>query len=155
MAFSYEPALQTQKDQVRFLLQDTTNTETRPAYLDDGEILWALKQNTNVYMAAAICADALAGKMRGIASKSVGGLSISYAASGKAWNDLAARLRELGPGGSLGSAVGVPTAGGIEKADNETMWADDSLLRPEFYRGMQETPGTYRPNPGDSDEYEP
>lgn len=133
MAFSYNPALQSNKDRVRFLLQDTTNTTARPAQLDDGEILWALSTEANIYMAAALCADTLASRARGVTSKKVGGLSLTYGTE-EMWTALSKKLR------SRGQTHAIPTAGGITKADRDDMWENTDLLRPSFFSELHEDP---------------
>lgn len=129
MAFSYNPALVTKKDQVRFLLHDT---DSASPFLDDGEILWALKTEANVYMAAALCADALKSRSRGVTTKTVGSLTLSYGAS--EWKAIADSLR------LRGSTHMTPTAGGVELADRETAREDTTLIQPSFRSDMQQDP---------------
>tara|TARA_Y100000310_G_scaffold98201_1_gene95935 strand:- start:26063 stop:26509 length:447 start_codon:yes stop_codon:yes gene_type:complete len=125
MAFTYTSALTSTRDQVRFLLQDTTNTSTRPALMQDGEIDWALTVEANIYMAGALCAEALATRFRGLSSKKVGDLQLAY--SPTMWEGIAKRLR------ARGSLHAVPTAGGITITDRDAIWADTDLLRPTFF----------------------
>jgi len=132
MAFTYSAVLNTNLSIVRFLLQDTTNTATRPNLLDDGEITWALSTEANVYMAAAICAEVLASRPRGLNSKSVGALSLSWGP--ETWKAVAMQLR------LRGSTHQVPTAGGITESDREAIWANNDLLRPSFYSRLHQDP---------------
>ena len=132
MAFTYDATLDTNLDRVRFLLQDTVNTTARPALLDDGEITWILTVEANIYMAAAMCADALATRYRGTTSKTVGSLSLSY--SPKTWEDIAKRLRLRGASHML------PTAGGILRDDRDAIWSDTDLLRPSFFSTLHQDP---------------
>lgn len=132
MAFTYSAALTTNKDRVRFLLQDTTNTTARPNLLDDDEITWVLTVEMNIYMAAALCADALASRFRGQSQKIVGNLSITY--SSVMWSDIAKKLR------ARGSMHMVPTAGGITITDRDAIWENTDLLRPSFFSRLHEDP---------------
>lgn len=132
MAFTYSAALTTNRDRVRFLLQDTTNTTARPNLLDDSEIDWVLTVEANIYMSAALCADALASRFRGQSSKTVGSLSITY--SSQMWSDIAKKLR------ARGSMHMIPTAGGITVTDRDAIWENTDLLRPSFFSRLQEDP---------------
>ena len=138
MAFTYSAALGSTRDRVRFLLQDTTNTTARPNLLDDGEIDWALTTEANVYMAAAICADALAGRFRGLSQKKVGSLSLTY--SGEQWQDIAKWLR------ARGTTHQQISAGGVYEADRDAIWEDSDLLRPSFFSRVHEDPGQLPPS---------
>lgn len=121
--------------QVRFLLQDTTNTTPRPALLADEEIAWTLTTEANVYMAAALCAELLATRFRGLVSKTVGDLSLEYDKAADTWNAIADRLR------ARGSTHMKLTAGGILIADRDAIWEDDSLLRPSMFSTLHQDPG--------------
>ena len=131
MAFTYDAALTSSKDRVRFLLQDTTNTTAAPAQLDDGEILWALSTEANIYMAAALCADTMMTRARGLSSKTVGSLSLSW---GSRWQDVASRLR------ARGSTHQNITAGGVLVADRDAIWEDSTLLRPSHFSTLHQNP---------------
>jgi len=131
---------------VRFLLQDTTNTTARPALLADDEIDWALTVEANLYMAAAVCADALAGRFRGVSAKSVGSLSLSYTTA--QWADLATALRRRG------STHQVVTSGGVTTADRDAIWDDTSLLRPSIFSELGYDPAGQAPSRGAVDEEE-
>ena len=132
-AFSYNAALITSLDKVRFLLQDTTNTTARPNLLDDGEITWTISTEANVYMAAAMCAETMATRFRGLVSKTVGNLSLTYDRAAETWQAIADRLR------TRGSLHMLPTAGGILSADRDAFWEDSDLLRPSFFDGLQQS----------------
>ena len=139
MAFTYSDALDTNASIVRFLLQDHTNTTAKPALLADGEITWALSTEANVYDAAAICAETLAARFRGLMSKSVGSLSLSYGGAEKAWMAIAERLRKRG------AVSQVLTAGGITIADRDAIWENTDLLRPAFFTQLHSDPTTMPP----------
>lgn len=133
MAFTYD--ISTNRGKVRFLVQDITDTTARPALLQDAEVDFTLDTEANIYMAAALCADTLAARFRGLVSKSVGSLSLSYDAEAKTWGAIADRLR------TRGSLHMLPTAGGILVADRDSIWEDTSLLRPTFFDHMQQNIG--------------
>lgn len=137
-AFSYNAALTTKLDQVRFLLQDTVNTTPRPNLLDDGEITWALTTEQNIYMAAAICADALATRFRGTSSKKVGDLELRY--DTKYWDGIATKLRQRG------SSHQVLSAGGILIADRDALFEDADVIQPKMFTDMLQDPGAQGPS---------
>lgn len=89
------------KDAVRFLVGDTGPTDW---YLQDEEITWALAQQSTVHMAAAVCAEAIAGQLARLADLSLDDTSISYSQRHRHYMDLAERLRET-PTSSLSDAA--------------------------------------------------
>ena len=94
MAFTYvEPT--TDRDKVRFLIQDTDSTD---AHLQDAEITYLLTTWGNVYDAAIAAAEIISGQYahKTNYSRSIGDLSISesYAASSTEFRALADRIRE-------------------------------------------------------------
>ena len=131
MAFTYD--VSTNRGKVRFLLQDTTNTTTRPALLQDAEVDFALATEHNIYMAAALCADALAGRFRGLKSKSVGGLSLTWVA--ETWEAVASKWR------ARGGTHQIISAGGVYESDRDAIWEDSDLLRPGFFSQLHEFVG--------------
>lgn len=137
MSFTYDVALGTDNDRVRFLLQDTDSTKP---LLQDEEIAWVVAAEANVYMAAAFCADLLASKARLVKSKSVGGLSISYGP--EVWEKVAEKLR------LRGSTNQVLTAGGVFKDDRDAIWENADLLRPSFFSRLHEEPTALPPRRG-------
>ena len=138
MAFTYD--VTTNRGKVRFLLQDTTNTTARPALMQDDEVDFALGVEMNIYMAAALCADALASRFRGMSNKRVGSLSLTY--DQKMWEGIADRLRARGSGHMQLSA------GGVLVADRDAIWEDTDLLRPSFFSRLQEDPHEMPPARG-------
>jgi len=95
MAFTYtgDPA-GSNRDKVRFLVQDTVNTGH---LLEDEEIAWLISEWADVYDAAAHAADILAAKFAGQAdySKSVGDLSLSetHSAQVERYHQIGVNLR--------------------------------------------------------------
>ena len=128
MSFSYD--VTTNRGKVRWLVQDTTDTTARPALMQDAEVDYALTTEMNVFMAAALCADVLASRFRGTASKTVGGLSIRYDQT--FWEGIAKQLR------ARGSTHQVISAGGWNKDDRDTYFEDADIVQPEFWKGIHE-----------------
>ena len=94
MAFTYvEPT--TDRDKVRFLVQDTDSTDF---HLHDAEITYLLSTWGNVYDAAIAAAEIISGQYahKTNYSRSIGDLSISesYGASAAEFRALADRLRQ-------------------------------------------------------------
>jgi hypothetical protein len=88
MTCSYDNTLPTEKDQVRFLIQDTDCTNN---IFEDEEIAWTLTQEANVYMAAACMLDTAVNKSTGaLTSKKVGDLSLSFSVS-----EIRQRIKDL------------------------------------------------------------
>lgn len=78
-------------DAVRFLIGDTI--ETRPL-VDDREILWAISEETNIFMSSALVCEHLASLYAREADCSMGGISSKLSAVAKAWTDRAKDLRD-------------------------------------------------------------
>ena len=133
MAYTY--VITNDIGKVRFLLQDNTDTTARPALMQDAEIQFALDTESNIYMAAAMCAEALSARFRGLVSKTVGNLSLTYDKDASTWDAIATRLR------TRGSLHMLPTAGGIEIADRDAFFEDSDLIQPKFFDGLHQTPG--------------
>lgn len=144
--FTYDALLNDDISRVRFLLQDTSNTAAKPALLDDGEIAWAVREELNIYYAAAICAETLAVRSRGVSSKSVGGLSIAYGNAAVSWSTVADRLRARGDllvaEGTASAAYAIPSAGGIYDSDRESYRLNLSLIKGKIWDGIFEDVGT-------------
>jgi len=94
MAFTYVDTLSTNRDKVRFLVQDTDST--RPLLTDD-EIAFLIAEWADVYDAAANAADILAAKFAGKAdySKSVGDLSLNetFSSQASSYKELSKSIR--------------------------------------------------------------
>jgi len=129
MAATYNPAMPTTRDKVRFLIQDTV---VASAMLQDEEIDFMLTEYPNYKLAAANCADVLSSKFSGMAEeKTIGNLKLTYRDKSKKYADLANRLR------MQASKVVLPYAGGISQTDKESIEDDDDRVKPAFSRDMQ------------------
>lgn len=108
--------------------------------VQDEEIDWLLTQNPNIYFAAAAACEAVAARYRAAAiSKSVGGLSLSYASRANEFASQAELLRAQGTTSASGVPVPVWTAGSIDEKDER--WSDDDLNHVDVYLGMHDNHG--------------
>lgn len=111
MTYSYSSPDASEKDAVRFLLQDTNSSEW---LLSDEEIQYALTKWYDVYgtveYVAAVLADNLSARYAREASYSADGVSINLAQSAQQFRDLATMLREQHRDSLVG---GFPDVGGI------------------------------------------
>jgi len=145
MVNTFDPALSTAKDQIRFLLQDVGPDEW---YVADETIEWMLSRwkplyGTNEYVAAVI-ADTLAARYAREVSYSADGVSINLGAVGQQFRDLAASLREQHRSSLVG---GIPDVGGVSPYEGR-----DHQVRPfAFGTGMHDDKGAGRQDYGGDD----
>lgn len=133
MSFTgYDPSTDP-ADAVRFLIGDTTV----PFLLTDAEIAFALDQNANTYAAAAICARALAGRFARQVDSTFETISSRNSQKRTNYEMLA---RSLDQQAKRRGGLGIPEAGGISRADAETVNADTDRVRPYFRDGMFQNP---------------
>jgi len=122
MAATYDSSLSTDKDKVRFLIQDTV---VASAMLQDEEITFMLTEYDDYHLASAACADVLSAKFASMADKkTVGKLSITYTNRSKTYSDLAKQLRVQSV---------VPYAGGVDLT--VSVDSDDTMA---FGRGFMD-----------------
>lgn len=126
---TYSASIATSADKVRFLIGDTSNVAATEL-LADGEITWILTQETNVYRAASVAAEAIAAKFSRLADTSVGDVSVSNSQKSAQYKDLAKRLALKAT--KRGSAAAF--AGGISIADRDTRLDDTDRVPPFFSR---------------------
>jgi len=91
MTWSYDSSLTTDKDKVRFYIGDTDQTDQ---LLQDEELSFLLTEMSNVLLAAAYAAKAIAAKFSRQADKAVGDLRISLSQKAQAYVSLAADLEK-------------------------------------------------------------
>ncbi len=132
MPWSYNPALATDKDRVRFLIGDV---DTANQLAQNEEIEWVVKTEANVYMAASVVAKSLARKLRnaGLEELKAGETKIRFQRAA----DLLALANDLA---LRGSNHQVPSAGGVFQADTDTL-NEDTTLRdnaPAFTRELHD-----------------
>ena len=133
MAFTYVDPSSSDRDKVRFLIQDTDSTD---AHLQDAEITYLLTTWGNVFDAAIAAAEIISGQYahKTNYSRSIGDLSISesYGASAAEFRALADRLR------SQKDRLYVPIA--KINAQSITATADKSVstYRSDFSTGLMD-----------------
>lgn len=129
------------KDQVRMEIGDIV--AGAPCTLQDEEVARAIATETNVWGAAARCAELLGRRYALKADVRLGrSLFVLYTTMAKQYNELARQLR------MKAGAINVPWAGGMSIADKQVYQQNGSLVQPIFARGMMENPnvGGYSPD---------
>lgn len=101
------------------------------AELSDESITAILAIESDARMAAAVCAESLAGKYAGLVDKKIGDLSISYSQRAKQWAELAVKLRA-----SSRQGLFTPWAGGLSQAEKRTNRENTDLVQPAFRRDL-------------------
>jgi hypothetical protein len=125
------------KDEVRFLLGDTDSADQ---LLSDEEIYYLLTYWPNPIASAAMGAERLATQFaRDASTKAVGDLKITLTEKGRSFSAQASRLWILSR-----QYRGRPQcyAGGISKADRQNQLNNSDRVPPDFYRHMNDLPGT-------------
>lgn len=135
MAWSYDAALGTDVDRVRFLVQD--NNSAKQLFQDE-EIDWVLSNEDNIYTAAATLCDQLVTRAGGVKSKKISEFTITYDLS--VYRSLAMSLR------ARGAYNQVPYAGGISELDKTKLQDDPDAVQPKFSRRLHDNPEA--PEPG-------
>lgn len=90
----------------------------------------------DVYEAAALAADNIAGRYAGLVDKKIGDLSMSWSQRAKQWSDKASSIRKSGQ-----SALFAPFAGGISQASKDVYTADTDVVQPAFTRTLHDNYG--------------
>ena len=94
MSATYDPTLPTDRDWVRFLVGDRVVASN---ILEDEEIDALLLEEANKYLAAARAGEVILSRSRGVVSKTVADLSLTYGDSPEsAYRTHLQRLREKG-----------------------------------------------------------
>jgi len=125
------------KDEVRFLVRDTDITDQ---LLSDEEIYYLLSIFPNPIAAAAMGCETLSSKFsREASDKSVGDLRINLVEKSRSFRDQAGRLWILS---RLYRGRPQVYAGGISKADKQSQEQNTDRVVPEFYKHMNDFPGT-------------
>lgn len=137
MTWTYNPSQTTDKDIVRFKIQDT---DTNDQLLSDEEIAAVLTQTGSVNAAAIASAEAIARKFARLAtSKSFSTgqrtMTVSYADRVTAYQSLAADLRK-----QTARAVS-PYLGGQSITEKDTINDDTDRTTPKFRRDWDKEPG--------------
>lgn len=134
MTFSYDAPGVTDKDTVRFLIQDTNASE---ALMTDEEITYLIGEWKDRYgsleYVASVAANTLAARYAREASFSADGVSINLAQQAQQFRDLAASLREQAKNALVGGFLDV---GGISPYEGLT----DGVKQFSFGTGMHDDP---------------
>lgn len=134
MSWTYNPALATDRDRVRFLIGDT---DTNDQQLQDEELTWVLTQRSDVYLAAADACRALQAKYARKVDTTNLSLSVSASQRAEAYAALAEQLES-----KAGSLAGAEMfVGGISVAGKEALDADSGAVQPNFRMGQDDEPG--------------
>lgn len=129
MTATYTDPSNSNSDAVRWLVGDTDVTD---AALQDEEIAFALTQAGNdVYLAAAICARALAGKYANLVDTDFESVSSDYSNLRDNYYALATQLEKQSKKyGTRG--LGLPAAGGLTYSDIRANDLNDDRVQPKF-----------------------
>jgi hypothetical protein len=102
MSASYEPDFSQDLFWVRFKIGDTNPVS---ASVQDEEILDLLSEKPNRYLAAAEAAEVVLSRMKGLTSKTVGDLSLSFGGGSESdYRSLIMRLRQHGTQLAMGAS---------------------------------------------------
>ena len=149
MAWTFDPALPTNKDKVRLYIGDTD--ETNPQVADE-TIEATLVEYPDPMLAAAVISRSLAAQYGRQVTYRAGDVSENSSDLAKFYLDLA---KELDP---AGVTKAIPLAsisvGGLSISEKETLDTNSDAVQPSFSRGMDDIPGG--PSDGartDFDEY--
>jgi hypothetical protein len=132
-----------QKDAVRFLVQDTDENDQ---LITDEEIDWLLDQDNNLYKVASEAAKAIAASFARLADTDIESVSVQYSQKHKQYMLLATRLEIKG---GSGSGLAAPDVSGVSNSDMEAVRKNPDRPDSRFYRGQFDNP----PNTEDTDYY--
>jgi len=147
VSFNYADPTTSDKDQVRFLLQDTNSSEP---FMQDEEInfmlsKWKDRLGSVEYVAAA-CAEVLAARYAREASISADGVNIGLGVVAQQFRELAASLRQQHKSLLVG---GFPDVGGITPYEEQ----DPNIAPFNFGTGMHDDLAAGRQEYGSRDFY--
>jgi len=125
-------------DLVRILIGDTDDSTQ---LLDDVQLAAVCASFSSSTLAAAACADAIAGKFSRSVTFSVEGLRIDNTAKAEAYLKLAQRLRVRAANDDEG-ALGVPRIPGTSLGEMAAADADTDRNEGRFKVGREDFPGT-------------
>lgn len=135
MSFTYgQDPLSSTTDAIRLLCGDTDPTEY---YLEDSEVQYVASMQSNIWFAASMAAQAIAGKLAKSVDRTVGKLSIKGTDLVTQYIALAAELRKRGAMAGL-----TPVLVSDSVAAKQTQRLDNNRVRPDFTRHSMDYPGT-------------
>jgi hypothetical protein len=122
---------------VRFLIGDTDSTDYA---ITNDNILFALAQASNdVYLAASICARALAAKYANLVDTRFESVSSNYSQLQDNYNQLAMRLERQSKKFAA-NGLGIPLAGGISISEIDSVESDTDRVPSKFRRDQYANP---------------
>ena len=125
------------RDKVRFLIGDTVECDP---LVQDEEIDYALSEQPDVKLAAALVLRSIAAKFTREVSITVGSVSVTNVAA-KAQNYLKL-AQEYDPSGvTMGGTIVLPRFGGLEVSEKETLDEDEDAVQPAFRKWDDDIPG--------------
>jgi hypothetical protein len=141
MSWSYNPALPTTRDRVRFYIDD--REPTAPLFSNE-EIDAMLTIGIRPLAAAASLADALAVRYGRLVSQSIDGASFSYGERAKFYLELANRLRAQDMLGIVDGAAALGTVfiSGVSRGDMASVDADTDRTPSSFTIGQHDDLGS-------------
>ena len=126
--FSYDTNLNSNKDKIRFLIQDTNPDNS---YFQDEEIEGMLVIYSSYKTTAVACCEVLAAKFASDAdNKKVGELDLQYRSRSDKYKKLAQTLR------AQTLKFVIPYAGGVSRADVLANERNEYISKPAFKRGL-------------------
>lgn len=134
MRWTYDPAMASDRDKVRFRLGDTV--EAAPLLQD--EEIDVLLEGSDVISATIACAESLAMHFASLAQSKTDdiGQSVNYGDRSARYRALADRLR------ANASRLALPFAGGISHASKDAITANADRVAPAFTRELHDTSGS-------------
>jgi hypothetical protein len=134
MTWEYDNPLASAKDEVRFLLGDTDESDQQ---FSDEEVDYLVTTFGDATTAAVAGARALAGRYARFVTKAVGDLRIEYSNRSSQYIGLAKMLAE----GDAGSTIRpMPVATGIRISDKSAAYLDADRVRSAFVTGQDDDP---------------
>jgi hypothetical protein len=135
MPSGYDPSA-SDVNAVRFLVGD--NADSGSFLLSEADITFALNEvSGDTYRAAAICARALAARYARRVDTRFETVESKYSQLRDSYEQLA---RSLDAQAKRRGGLGEPLAGGMSKAEKETVNADTDRVKPYFYDDMFANP---------------
>lgn len=140
MTFTFDPALPTDRDKVRFLVGDVIDVGHK---IENETITALLVIQPSLTYCAAMVADSIAGMFASKVNKAIGQTRIDLSDAFEHWRQKAADLREMGSF----DGTGVPTlspmhVGGISHVEREDLRVGDTdRIQPSFALGQDDETG--------------
>src|SRR5262245_33820238 len=129
VTWTYTLPLTAEKDQVRFLVQDTIETRQ---LLQDEEIAFLLDEEANIYTAAARGIEVILSANQGRSLRTAADVTVEWFEPGKA-QMIATMLR------ARGLTYQTPSAGGISLSDKQTLEQDSDWPRLPVFLGSMDS----------------